>query len=226
MSLAQTIVVDGIFIDETPSSTEYVQYLAALSIGAKTILNRNILVPIPAGSNLDGSAQSDAAPEADNAAAAAESEEAEAEAAAAVPATAAIPAVASVASAAATPPQLPTGALTPSTSSAVVIYNPGVVVDPIFYQAADYIVAFENASAQWKNPVVEQGLRRLPKPLRQRSIPVAHSAAGGFVEVAQLSRRAAELGCLGQFVTSRPGYTEWCASWNEFVGEMARRTMI
>lgn len=164
-------------------------------------------MPIPAGSNLDGAAQADAATEE------ADDDAVEAEASEAAPAPA-------------TPLQLPTGALTPSTSSAVVIYNPGVVVDPIFYRAADYVVAFENSSAQWKNPVVERGLRRLPKPLLQRSIPVAHSAGGGFVEVAQLSRHAAEMGCLGQFVTSRPGYTEWCGSWEEYVGEMARRTMI
>lgn len=191
-------------------------------------------MPIPAGSNFDGAGQSDATPEADNdkygaqqaaAVAAAEEEEAvEAEAAGRI-----LPPPPTIA----TPPQqqqqqeqLPSGAITPSTSSAIVIYNPGVVVDPIFYQAADYIVAFENSSAQWKNPVVVRGLKRLPKPLLQRSIPVAHSAGGGFVEVSQLSRRAAELGCLGQFVTSRPGYTEWCESWDEFVGEMARRTMI
>lgn len=186
-------------------------------------------MPIPAGSNFVDAGQSDATPEADDdqigaqgATTAAEKEPVGAEAARVPPPTIA------------TPPhpqqqqqeQLPSGAITPSTSSAIVIYNPGVVVDPIFYQAADYIVAFENSSAQWKNPVVVRGLKRLPKPLLQRSIPVAHSAGGGFVEVSQLSRRAAELGCLGQFVTSRPGYTEWCESWEEFVGEMARRTMI
>lgn len=181
-------------------------------------------MPIPAEINFVGAGACDATPEAedddDDAQAAEEAVKAEA---ARVPPPPAVN----------TPPQqphqaqeLPSGAITPSTSSAIVIYNPGVVVDPIFYQAADYIVAFENSSAQWKNPVVVRGLKRLPKPLLQRSIPVAHSAGGGFVEVSQLSRRAAELGCLGQFVTSRPGYTEWCESWDEFVGEMARRTMI
>lgn len=188
-------------------------------------------MPVPAESNFDDVVESDATPEADDddSAAQAAEEAVKAEAAARVPPPPTVH----------TPPhqqypqhrqgqeqELPSGAITPSTSSAIVIYNPGVVVDPIFYQAADYIVAFENSSAQWKNPVVVRGLKRLPKPLLQRSIPVAHSAGGGFVEVSQLSRRAAELGCLGQFVTSRPGYTEWCESWDEFVGEMARRTMI
>lgn len=180
-------------------------------------------MPIPAESNFDGAVESDATPEADD------DDDAQAIEAAVKAEAARVPPPPAVN----TPPrqpqleqELPSGAITPSTSSAIVIYNPGVVVDPIFYQAADYIVAFENSSAQWKNPVVVRGLKRLPKPLLQRSIPVAHSAGGGFVEVSQLSRRAAELGCLGQFVTSRPGYTEWCESWDEFVGEMARRTMI
>lgn len=114
----------------------------------------------------------------------------------------------------------------PSNSTAVVIYNPGVVVDPIFYLAADYIVAFENASRQWNAPAVTQGFSRLPRPLRKKSIAVAHSAAGGFVEIGQLSRKCFELGCPGQFITTRPGYEDWCPSWPEFVKEMARRAAV
>lgn len=37
--------MDGIFIDETPSDTEYVEYLATLSNAAKTALDRSILKP-------------------------------------------------------------------------------------------------------------------------------------------------------------------------------------
>ncbi|KAF3761883.1 hypothetical protein M406DRAFT_234055, partial [Cryphonectria parasitica EP155] len=110
--MGKTIVVDGIFIDETPSSTEFVEYLAALANAGRTILNRNVLVP---------------------------------------------------------------KMVTTATAGAEVIYNPGVVVDPIFYQAADYIVAFENAAQQWVNPVVRQGFARLPRALVRRSVAVAHS---------------------------------------------------
>lgn len=122
------------------------------------------------------------------------------------------------------PPPGLTAPSPPPNSTAVVIYNPGVVVDPIFYLAADYIVAFENTTRQWNAPVVTQGFSRLPRPLRKKSIAVAHSAAGGFVEIGQLSRKCYELGCSGQFITTRPGYEEWCPSWPEFVQEMARRT--
>lgn len=247
----QAIVVDGIFIDETPSSTELVEYMATLANAAKTILNRNVIVP--ASLVVDGAAESrtengkgegqvggeweqatggttttsTAATPATNAA-----EVPEVSAATPSPATTTttnIPAPATAEDGTDTP-QAATpsaaGALTPSLSSAVVIYNPGVVVDPIFYQAADYVVAFENSARAWSHPAVAQGWHRLPRPLAARSVAVAHGAGGGLVEVGQMCRRAAEAGCGGLFVTSRPGYTEWCPSWREFVEDIARRTMV
>lgn len=203
----QDIVIDGIFIDETPSSTEFVQYMAALANAAKTILNRNVLAPVSQLDN-DGKVAITAEATAPGTAVEEDGDDNEDD------------------DDSTPPPQFLPGALTPSTSSAVVIYNPGVVVDPIFYQAADYIVAFENAGRHWTNPAVRLGFSRLPRPLVQRSVVVAHSAAGGIVEVGQVSRRAADTGCLGVFVTSKPGYTEWCPVWAEFVDEMARRTLI
>lgn len=234
--------MDGIFIDEVPSSTEFVEYMAALASAIKTTLNRNILEPTGDSSKaaiIEGTASGE--DEEARAAAATETAPAEAPAEAPAPAPAPIaatPAGKSLAADATTPPPTPplrntttTTTTTaspplPSTSSAVVIYNPGVVVDPIFYQAADYVVAFENAAAAWQLPAVRQGLARLPRALLPRSVVVAHSAAGGAVGVAQASRRAAEAGCVGQFVTGRAGYTEWCEDWMGFVGEMARRTLI
>lgn len=228
--------MDGIFIDEVPSSTEFVEYMAALASAIKTTLNRNILEPT-GDSSKAAVVEGTASGEDEEARAAPATETASAEAAAEVPAPAPIaatPAGKSLAADATTPPPTPplrntttnTTPPLPSTSSAVVIYNPGVVVDPIFYQAADYVVAFENAAAAWQLPAVRQGLARLPRALLPRSVVVAHSAAGGAVGVAQASRRAAEAGCVGQFVTGRAGYTEWCEDWMGFVGEMARRTLI
>ncbi|PSR76989.1 Spherulation-specific family 4 [Coniella lustricola] len=150
--------VHGIFVDETPSSTEFVEYMAVLSRAAKTALNRN-------------------------------------EAA--------------------------------SQHPAIVIYNPGVVVDPIFYRAADYVVAFENAASQWTHPAVCGGMARLPRALLRRSIVIAHSSWGHGARkdaeaVTHLSKKAAEMGCMGHFITSRDGYTQWCGAWDDFVAEMAR----
>ncbi|KAK7705641.1 hypothetical protein SLS64_008010 [Diaporthe eres] len=206
----KTIVVDGIFFDEVPSSTVFVQYMTSLANSTKTILNRN-LAPEQAGDDADEGAEA-------NDVSAAELD-------AASPTSTASPASPRSPASARPPP----GAAAPSpppNSTAIVIYNPGVVVDPIFYLAADYIVAFENASRQWNAPAVTQGFSRLPRPLRKKSIAVAHSAAGGFVEIGQLSKKCFELGCPGQFITTRPGYEDWCPSWPEFVKEMARRTAI
>lgn len=205
----QTIVVDGIFFDEVPSSTVFVQYMTSLANATKTILNRNS-APENAGDDADESA------EAGDDVSAAEPDSAS-------PTSTTSPASPRSPGAATRPPP---GPAAPSNSTAIVIYNPGVVVDPIFYSAADYIVAFENASRQWNAPAVTQGFSRLPRPLRKKSIAVAHSAAGGFVEIGQLSRKCFELGCQGQFITTRPGYEDWCPSWPDFVEEMARRTAI
>lgn len=216
--VSQPIVVDGIFIDETPSSTQYVQYLAALANAIKTILNRNGLdtakLAALTESDQDATAPASAAPTAP----------AEEEEEAAVGTTDTTDDKPTTSDDVATTPNLPpsSGALTPSASSALVIYNPGVVVDPIFYQAADYIVAFENTCAQWAGGRTAAALSRLPRPLVRRSIPVAHSASGPE-EVERLGRRAAELGCLGVFVTSQPGYTDWCTGWEGFVADVARR---
>lgn len=187
--------MDGIFIDEVPSSTEFVQYLATLSTAAKILLNRNFPVEAARG---DGPKEATAAKEAG---------------VSPLPATP-------------TTNTPPPGTVSPSNSTAIVIYNPGVVIDPIFYQAADYVVAFENASGQWASPDVRQQFARLARPLRERSIAVAHSAAGGAAEVGLLGRACAEIGCPGLFVTTQPGYTDWCPFWAEFVRDMARRTMI
>lgn len=235
--------MDGIFIDEVPSSTEFVEYMAALANATKTILNRNVLAPNSLTEKLNATAAAAAAAastSADDEKATAADEEGipsisvPAEAAApAAPARSAGPAAAAHAKTdPPTPSAPPGGALTPSLSSAVVIYNPGVVVDPIFYQAADHIVAFENAARAWTLPVVRQGLSRLPRALLPRSVVVAHSAEGSREEeeeacaTVKLCRKAAGMGCVGQFITSRGGYTEWCPDWMEFVGEMAKRTQI
>lgn len=197
--------MDGIFIDEVPSSTEFVQYLATLSSAAKAILNRNL--------PLDGTETEKDDPN---------------------EVTVEVLGVntSSPTSSSSTPPPPTSPAKakqetgSPPGSTAIVIYNPGVVIDPIFYQAADYVVAFEDASRQWASPTVRRHFARLPRPLRQRSVAVAHSTAGGLGEVVQLGRKCSELGCSGQFITTQPGYTDWCPFWADFVGEMARRTMI
>lgn len=207
----QTIVVDGIFFDEVPSSTVFVQYMTSLANATKTILNRNPASE-QAGDDADEGAEA-------NDVSAAELDPTS-------PTSTASPASPRSPGAATRPPPGVAAPLPPPNSTAIVIYNPGVVVDPIFYLAADYIVAFENASRQWNAPAVTQGFSRLPRPLRKKSIAVAHSAAGGFVEIGQLSRKCFELGCPGQFITTRPGYEDWCPSWPEFVKEMARRTAI
>ncbi|KUI53111.1 Spherulin-4 [Cytospora mali] len=198
----KTIVVDGIFIDEVPSSTEFVQYLATLSSAAKIILNRTSAVEVPETNNPTEVTTKDA------------------------DVNLLPPTSTTITLSPPPPPQAEQGTASPSNSTAIVIYNPGVVIDPIFYQAADYVVAFEDASRRWTSPAVREQFARLPRSLRKRSIAVVHSTDGGAREVGLLGRRCFEMGCPGQFITTQPGYTDWCPFWADFVRDMARRTMI
>lgn len=235
--------MDGIFIDETPSSTEFVQYMATLANTIKTVLNRNVIVPVSIPAAALPQQSDEVSPETSTDEQQKEMEETVSEVtpADAQAATSELqnekqpepPSPPTPSTFKPEPPSAesaiptPAGTLTPApaTSTAIVIYNPGVVIDPIFYEAADYVVAFENAAGAWTNPAVRQGFARLPPPLLARSIAVAHSAKGGLVEVAQTNRRLTE-GCGGVFVTSCGGYTEWCPSWGDFVGEVERKGMI
>lgn len=160
--------MDGIFIDETPSDTDFVEYLATVSNAAKTALDRGILQPADLGSCDDAAA----------------------------------------------PP--------PPSSSVPVIYNPGVVVDPAFYQAADYIVVYENTCNMWNDKWVRHNFKHLSAPLKACSIVIAHSAEGGYEGVAEICRKAFEEGFTGQYVTSAPGYEAWCPGWGQYCADVAR----
>lgn len=54
--------MEGIFIDETPSDTEYVEYLATVSIAAKNALDRSILQPTRHAAHEDKGRDGTAAP--------------------------------------------------------------------------------------------------------------------------------------------------------------------
>lgn len=174
--------MDGIFIDEVPSSTDFMEYLATISNAAKVLLDRNVPAAV---ANKDNYPKELTPKDMDIN----------------------LP-----------PPQ---GTKSPSNSTATVIYNPGVVLDPIFYEAADHVVAFENATGEWTSAAVQEQLAALAPALRSRSAAVAHSEAGGAEGVREAGRGCRGWGCSGVFVSSREGYTEWCPHWEEFVREVA-----
>lgn len=199
----QTIIVDGIFIDETPQGTEFIEYLTNLSNTAKTLLDRTILKPVEDATTATAARkQKEEADTGDiKEAVVVEGHDEETR----------------------TCPKDAPAAATVS-SSAPVIYNPGVVVDPAFYRTADYIVVYENPVSLWDDKWVRAGFDRLLPPLRARSIIIAHSAEGedGVVDI---TNKTLEEGFLGQFITTTPGYESWCPFWGEYCADLARRCL-
>ncbi|EON95716.1 putative cell surface spherulin 4-like protein [Phaeoacremonium minimum UCRPA7] len=141
------IRMEGIFFDEVPSSTVYVQYMANLSRAVRKALESS-----------DGEAG----------------------------------------------------------RNSTVIYNPGVVIDPAFYQTADFVVAFENQATQWDSTVVRGAMAALPTTLRAKSVAIAHSSPN-LHDALQLAEKVHREGFVGQFITTQPGYTAWCLKWDAYV---------
>lgn len=99
----------------------------------------------------------------------------------------------------------------------LVIYNPGIFVDPRFYEAADYIAVFENTTAEWNSDYVRTNLKRLSEELRKRSIAIAHTG-GSLEEQLHFGKDViSDAGFVGHFATAIPGYTQWCPNWEAYV---------
>lgn len=105
-------------------------------------------------------------------------------------------------------------------TAVTVVYNPGVVVHVAFYQAADFIVIFENCAKEWQSDFVQSTVNTLGPELRRKSIVVAHSCASNKQQL-NLSRRFLhKYEIPGQLVTTQAGYTSWCPFWESYLQEM------
>ncbi|KAB5546971.1 Spherulation-specific family 4 [Coniochaeta sp. 2T2.1] len=105
---------------------------------------------------------------------------------------------------------------------ATVVYNPGVVVHVAFYQAADFIVIFENRASEWPSDFVQSNLSKLGPELRRKSIVIAHSCASQGLQLKLGRRLFQEYRIPGQLVTTQAGYASWCPYWESYWDEMRR----
>lgn len=105
--------------------------------------------------------------------------------------------------------------------NATVVYNPGVVIDPAFYQDADYVVAFENVATQWDSPMVKRSVSALPAALREKSIAIAHSVDTPEKGLCLGEDVAQRVHFGGQFITTMAGYTDWCPNWINYVTDFS-----
>ncbi|KAK4448005.1 Spherulation-specific family 4-domain-containing protein [Podospora aff. communis PSN243] len=98
----------------------------------------------------------------------------------------------------------------------LIIYNPGIFVQPAYYELADYVVVFENAASEWSSDYVRDNLALLAENLRSRSVAIAHSQ-GCVEEQQQFCNGVLAAGFAGHFSTGMPGYTRFCQHWENYI---------
>ncbi|RSL61024.1 hypothetical protein CEP54_006444 [Fusarium duplospermum] len=103
----------------------------------------------------------------------------------------------------------------------LVVLNPGVVVDPGYYEHADHIVVFEQSEQHWNEYFTTQGVAQIPSHLSAKAVVMVHSCLG---DAASLARQIGELGFGGLYLTDQlgGGYNRWPDSWSLIVDEVGR----
>lgn len=107
---------------------------------------------------------------------------------------------------------------------AIVIYNPGVVIDRAFFSNAEYIVTFEQSQAHWSTlQTAGHDTAQLPSDLHSKALVIMHtcSTAGGGLE--SIVREVRKQGFAGLYITEQEGgnFTQWPSTWDLFVRTLA-----
>lgn len=120
----------------------------------------------------------------------------------------------------------------------VVVYNPGVVVDPGFLKDADRVVVFEESQHKWYDYFMVHGLSRISPHLRPKAVAMVHSfgklpasvqcdtklAAGDGYACTALVDQIRALGFGGLYVTDQVGggFHYFPKTWKEQVAACAK----
>ena len=102
----------------------------------------------------------------------------------------------------------------------LVIYNPGVVIDGAFFDAADYVVTFEQAWNHWALlQSTDQTALQVAPDLRHKTLAIIHSFANAGDRLEQVMDNARRMGLAGLYVTEQDGggFTWWPKAWDKFV---------
>jgi hypothetical protein len=98
-----------------------------------------------------------------------------------------------------------------------VVFNPGVICDPKFFDLADEVVISENGYAMFGMDI----LRFVDEKVRDKATVVVH----GFSETGRVLREIVEGLCNegfgGIYITTEPGYTGWGILWEVFAEVVA-----
>lgn len=103
------------------------------------------------------------------------------------------------------------------------VYNPGVVASPAYFDAADYIVTFEQSEQHWNLDSARKSLSSLSPGQSCKSIAIIHSRqAHQRNGLEALVRQVKSMGFAGLYVTNQlgGGFTHWPEQWDRLVGEV------
>ncbi|KAN0117757.1 Spherulation-specific family 4 [Hyaloscypha variabilis] len=98
-----------------------------------------------------------------------------------------------------------------------ITFNPGVVVDPLFYDMADSVIIFENSWAEFNTTF----LSTMSWALLQKSTVVVHSFLGSDAMQANLINNITDANVTGLLITTSDGYTNTSSLWPQFCEELA-----
>lgn len=100
----------------------------------------------------------------------------------------------------------------------IVMLNPGVVVPRVYYDFADYIVAFEQALGHWNN-VKSEFMEAMTGGVAAKTVVMVHSCRSGEERLEELACEFRDAGILGQYVTEQMegGYSKWSSWWDRYV---------
>jgi Spherulation-specific family 4 len=98
-----------------------------------------------------------------------------------------------------------------------ITFNPGVVVDPRFYNLADSVIVFENSWTEFNTTF----LNTLPWELLQKSTVVVHNFTGSDAMQADLINNITASNVGGLLITTSDGYTDTSSLWLQFCEELA-----
>ncbi|KAK4460741.1 putative cell surface spherulin 4-like protein [Cladorrhinum samala] len=105
-----------------------------------------------------------------------------------------------------------------STSNFITVNNHGIFPHSAgYFDAADYLVPFENRADEWAGEYVQVNLARLDEGARRKSVVIAHSVQGWDDYVKILDEVVEKWGFGGHFLTGVENYDGWCGGWEGYV---------
>ena len=106
----------------------------------------------------------------------------------------------------------------------LVVYNPGVVIDAAFFDAADYVVTFEQAWDHWNLlQSTDQASLQVARHLCPKALAIVHTFSNhGDDHLKQFIDSVRGMGFAGLYITEQNGggFTWWPKTWDRFVAAL------